>query len=804
MLFGVLRKKIWSDLFGSGNLARTIQAVLSIAIGALAVGAILGALELIRADVSQQWQAANPPSIRMEADPEVNEELLTSLGKIAGVDEMEGTLTKAISWRRTPDVPWEPAILKARADYDEMIYFLLQLEEGEWPQGDVMAVGRGFDLGAGEQVYIEVDDKARVIDIVGTIYAVDAPSPVFAGTPIFYTTRKRFDELTGIEDFKEIMGGVEGEYGESKAKMAAAEIEDRLEKENHEVSPSVGGGPDDSEKTVNPNEHNSQSTLDAIFFILLLMGVVSLVLGLLLVFNTITAIVSQQIPQIGVLKAIGASRLQILLIYYLVVLVYGFLALFIAIPVGAFAAHQIRIFMVAVFNMDVGPFMVTTNVILVQTGICLLSPLLIATIPIFDGAQITVREAISSYGLGGGGGLLDRFLAKLTFLSRMVSMAISNTFKNKLRVFMVQLTLVGAGVMFVAVLSSQSSIAFTFGDLLFVIYPNTDVILQLEKEQRISRVTDVSLAHPAVADIEMWNNSNATIRPAGQAESFNDPNVLITALPIPSKVYNPQLRGGRWLSEDDTFAIVLHQQLAEDIGVGVGDSVTLDIALERETEWQVVGLFFEPGANNTAKIPRDLYLTELGNAGRSDILRIQTITHDEESTGRYANELREYYESRGLDLIVTSENTLYENRNNIISAFNIIITLLLFMAVVIAVVGSISLSGTLSINVLERRREIGVLRAIGASNASIGTLFITEGLLLGWLSWLIVVPISRLISPILTQGLSQAVEIEIVFDYSEPSLLYWLLIISLLAIGASWGPAQRAIQVSIRESLSYE
>ena len=126
MLFGVLRKKIWRDLFGTGNLARTIQAVLSIAIGALAVGAILGALELIRADVSQQWQAANPPSIRMEADPEVNEELLTSLGKIAGVDEMEGTLTKAISWRRTPDVPWELAILKARADYDEMIYFLLQ------------------------------------------------------------------------------------------------------------------------------------------------------------------------------------------------------------------------------------------------------------------------------------------------------------------------------------------------------------------------------------------------------------------------------------------------------------------------------------------------------------------------------------------------------------------------------------------------------------------------------------------------------------------------------------------------------
>lgn len=799
MLFGVLRKKIWSDLFGSGNLSRTVQAVLSIAIGALAVGAILGALQFINADISKGWQAANPPSIIMKAKPEVSEELITSLSKIEGVEGLEGILTKPISWRRSPDAPWEPATLKARADYDEMTYFWLRLEDGIWPEGDVMAIGRGFDVQPGEQVYLEIADKGRVVDIGGLIYATDMPPAAFGGDPVFYTTPRRFGELTGSDDFNQIIGGVP-EYTESNAQMVAAEIENRLEKQSHDVSPGGARG----NKIVDPNEHRAQETLDGIFFILLLMGAVSLILGLLLVFNTITAIVSQQIPQIGVLKAVGASQGQILLIYVTIVMSYGLLALFVAIPLAALAAQQIRIFMVGFFDMDIGSFAFSSYVILVQVAICLLSPLLIATIPIFNGANITVREAISSYGLGGGGGLLDRLLAKLSFLTRMVSMAISNTFSNKLRVFMVQLTLVGAGIMFVAVLSSQSSVAYTFGDVLFSIYSNTDVALQFEDEQRISRVTELSLAHPAVTDVELWSNTSATIRPVSQGESFSDKNASLTALPIPSNAYTPQLRAGRWLTEEDTFAIVIHQKLAEEVGVGVGEWVTLDIALERETEWQVVGLIFEPGATNTVKVPLEIYMTQLGKAGRAEIARLETITHDEESTLHYASTLSEYYNRRGLDLVVTAENTLYQTSNRVISAFNTIIILLLFMAVIIAIVGGISLSGTLSINVLERRREIGVLRAIGASNGAIGTLFVTEGLLLGWLSWLIVVLLSGSISPLLTQAISGAIGREIIFDYSEPSIIYWFAIITVLAVAASWGPAQGAIQVSIRESLSYE
>ena len=67
--------------------------------------------------------------------------------------------------------------------------------------------------------------------------------------------------------------------------------------------------------------------------------------------------------------------------------------------------------------------------------------------------------------------------------------------------------------------------------------------------------------------------------------------------------------------------------------------------------------------------------------------------------------------------------------------------LLLTLAALIALVGAIGLAGTLSINVLERRREIGVMRAIGASGLTIASLFIGEGLILGLLAWLIAIPL---------------------------------------------------------------
>ena len=138
------------------------------------------------------------------------------------------------------------------------------------------------------------------------------------------------------------------------------------------------------------------------------------------------------------------------------------------------------------------------------------------------------------------------------------------------------------------------------------------------------------------------------------------------------------------------------------------------------------------------------------------------------------------------------------------SGANILITLLAGMAVIIAIVGGVALSGVLSINVLERRKEIGVMRAIGASSPQIFKLTVAEGLLLSWLSWLIALPLSLPAGWVLTQGLSSLMGVELAYDVSLMGMLYWLGIVTVLAIGASMLPARGATRINVRETLAYQ
>jgi putative ABC transport system permease protein len=73
------------------------------------------------------------------------------------------------------------------------------------------------------------------------------------------------------------------------------------------------------------------------------------------------------------------------------------------------------------------------------------APLLTALLPILRGARITVREAISSYGLSSTGSRLDALLSRLAWLSRVLALAISNAFRNWSRLLLTQLALGGAG-----------------------------------------------------------------------------------------------------------------------------------------------------------------------------------------------------------------------------------------------------------------------------------------------------------------------------------------------------------------------
>ena len=86
-------------------------------------------------------------------------------------------------------------------------------------------------------------------------------------------------------------------------------------------------------------------------------------------------------------------------------------------------------------------------------------------------------------------------------------------------------------------------------------------------------------------------------------------------------------------------------------------------------------------------------------------------------------------------LAVASVFTIERLRRITGGFFDVIVYLLLAMGILIASVGALGLMGTMSTNVLERTREIGVMRAIGASDGAVQRIVIVEGVFIGLISW---------------------------------------------------------------------
>lgn len=191
------------------------------------------------------------------------------------------------------------------------------------------------------------------------------------------------------------------------------------------------------------------------------------------------------------------------------------------------------------------------------------------------------------------------------------------------------------------------------------------------------------------------------------------------------------------------------------------------------------------------------------NVGQASSVQIVTERHDFAATAEVAKALETHFEQIGLK--VSATETIAGERERIETVFNIIVGFLSVMAVLLAVVGGLGLMGTMSINVLERIREIGIIRAIGASDGAVQQIVIVEGVLIGCLSWLVGVLIALPVSVLLSNVVGELIlQDALTYTFSVGGALLWLVVVVLLAALASFLPARGASRLTVREVLAYE
>jgi putative ABC transport system permease protein len=120
-------------------------------------------------------------------------------------------------------------------------------------------------------------------------------------------------------------------------------------------------------------------------------------------------------------------------------------------------------------------------------------------------------------------------------------------------------------------------------------------------------------------------------------------------------------------------------------------------------------------------------------------------------------------------------------------------------------VGGLGLASTMSLAVLERTREIGVLRAIGARHRAILTMIQVEGLTVALLSWVIAIPISIPFSVLLAQAFGRIMlRVPVHYLPDATGVLVWLALMVVVSLVACAWPAIRAMRVPTAAALAYD
>jgi len=559
-----------------------------------------------------------------------------------------------------------------------------------------------------------------------------------------------------------------------------------------------------------PYAHPHQWQADALLFSLLAGGAAALILGTILVANMLSNLFTQQIPQIGIMKAIGAGSGRIGRLYLVMTLLVAAAATLIALPVaillGRVLVGQI-LGMLGIEPISLAPAW-WTYVVVVALG--LLLPPFMALIPLVKASRTTVRAAIDHHGGSSrpdaASGVMAR-LSRIRRLDRGLLMALRNTIRRPARFLLSVGLLVSAGVVFVAGMSLSSGVEAVGEEQKQ--QRSWDVDVQLASPASIEKVTTILEQVPDVSRVVGLNVTQSGVAGPGQiplTRTYPDQghgSVAVTAIPAGTNMITPpELLEGRWLKPDETGAVVLNQITRSNTvpGVRAGDSVQLIVG-GKPTTWSVVGIVEERGGGGVYTTAEG-FADAMGQPQRVNQLRIATEGHDEQTRKAVAEAVNKTLTGAGIEVRSAASVSRMDASSE--GHLGPLVTIILAIAIAMGVIGGIGLASTMSANVLDRTREFGVMHAIGAPPKAVRRIVVAEGVFLALISCLVAVVPTLALTAVLEAGLGNLfMYAPLPFRVSMLAAGIWIALVILGALLATEAAATRASRTTVREALAY-
>ncbi len=790
-------RKVLSDLWS--NKVRTALVVASIAVGVFAVGMIAGAYDIIPRDMNNSYRSANPANIQITTAP-FDHDLLDTIAKVDGVQAAQGRRTVAARMK-TGSKTWVSFSIIASSSFKpDQIDAKLPISGALTPPKDEVILEKKaaekYHVQPGDLLTVELSDGTeRAIRVAGIAQDLTSGIGGMMDNARGYVIADTLEWLHEPRYYSQLLVTVKDQPNDpATIQQVTDRVTDKLEnggREAYQIKQSA------------QNKHPMEGILQAMLRILLVLGLLILFLSGSLISNTLSALLNQHLQQIGIMKLVGARRLQIISMYLALITAFGLLALILAAPLGAWAAYALSDFAAGMVGFPLSGFRIVPGAIALQVVVSLAVPLISGSLPVLAGARVTVKKAIAGNSLGESQpeqrGLFDRWLAGLKGMSRPALVSVRNTFRRKGRLALTLLTLTLGGAIFISVFNVQVSLNNKIEQITH--YFGADVNLDLGRSYPVEQISAMVKEIPGVAKVEPWIMTGASIlKPNGDV----DKDVSLLAPPAGSEMVKPILMEGRWLLPNDQVAITVNEAfLREYSGLKVGDSLHMKVG-GKEADWTVVGVFQFTGVDELIAYANYGYLSQLLNTpSKTATFRISGQDHSLASQEKISRELETELRAQGVQISNVEAGGSFTK--SMTEYIGILTGFLIVMALLTALVGSIGMAGTLSMNVMERTREIGVLRAIGAYNGVILRLVLVEGLIIGVISYAFGAALSFPISTLLAELISQAIfSSPANFAFTLQGFGIWLGVVVLLSAGASLIPANSASKMTIREVLAYE
>lgn len=775
---------------------RTMMAFLGILIGVVSIGFVLDAYSILTREMNVNFMSTNPASIVLKVsnlDPQ-GVELIRNMKSDMDLELRKTLISRIDRGNGTSGTLYLFAVDDIASQTVDQFF----AENGALPVTvDQMALERdslknlgNLKTGCNECVLITLPgNPEKEMILSGTVHAPGlAPASMEKYSYAFLTLDAAKNlGYTGWFDEMHIVS-YDNRYDRDDLRALAARMKTVLLENGYYVA---------RVDVPEPGKHPHGDQLKSLLFMLQSFTVISLLVACVIIINLLNFIMSTQTKQIAIMKSAGAVTWDIAPPYFLYVLLISVVAILLGIPVAGIFGNAYSDLAAGVLNFNISSYAIPHWVYWVQIAVGILIPLAASFYPIYKSCNITVKEGLfETVGKVGKQTKSGAFRKWMRNTDSRILIPLNNVFRKKGRTILAVTALATGGILFMTSQNISASIDRTAGLSMKTFRYNYDVRLYGIYPPESVRSTLAGIE--GVSDLMIYNAATVSFtKPDGTASG----SYTVKTLPEDNSMIHFDYLERTDIRSVENGIIINNGMRDQETWIEPGMTLSMEIG-GKLTNVTVVGIVSEIPPMPAIYMNLDDYeKIAAGPMTQNIFLSTEKLTPAQQLD--VSRKIEENLSAAGIEI---SENwNIGLQRQAFVEHLNFILIFLSVISLLAVVVGGLSIASVIGINISERKRELGILRAIGANSRQTISMISLEVVLMGTAGWLLGLILSLPVSVLTGNYFGQIfLHSDLSNTLSVPGALTWLLISVAVSLLSGLVPAYKASRSLLREMLAYE